>query len=63
MQPIALSIPEAAKFSGIGRTRLWELVSSGKVRAVKHGTRTLVLTDSLRAYVESLPAVEVRNAA
>ena len=32
-----LSYPEAQRFSGLGRTKLWELISAGDVKAAKVG--------------------------
>jgi excisionase family DNA binding protein len=58
MQPIALTIAEACSASRIGRTRLYEAIRAGELRARKHGKRTLVLNDDLRQWLESLPSVE-----
>lgn len=56
MEIIAHPIPDAAKISGQSRTRIYNLLSEGKLRAVKSGKRTLILAASLREYVASLPA-------
>lgn len=53
---IALTIPEAVKFSGIGRSTLYKLFNSGKLTPRKSGKRTLVIADELEAYVRNLPA-------
>jgi len=52
---LAYSISEACKVSGIGRSVLYTLLKSGALRARKHGTRTLILVDDLRQYLERLP--------
>ncbi len=47
---------------GVGRTRCYELIGSGAIRAVKAGSRTLVCVDSALAWAETLPVVGARGA-
>jgi excisionase family DNA binding protein len=53
-----LSIPEAAAEVG-SRTRVYELIGAGKLAAVKIGNRTRVTSESLSAFIASLPAAEI----
>lgn len=53
--PIAVTIQDACRMIGIGRSSLYELIASGTIEARKSGSRTVILVDSLRAYVASLP--------
>ena len=50
-----LTIHEACTYSGIGKTKLYEAINSGKLKARKAGKRTLILSDDLRDYLSSLP--------
>jgi excisionase family DNA binding protein len=50
-----LTIHQACEFSGIGKTKLYEAINSGKLKARKAGKRTLILSDDLRDYLSSLP--------
>ena len=59
-QPIAVTIPGAASMTGLGRSRIYELIGAGTLEARKAGRRTLVMTDSLRAYLSSLPPASIR---
>ncbi|PYE98935.1 excisionase family DNA binding protein [Rhizobium sp. PP-F2F-G38] len=52
---IAMTVNEAVSYSGIGRTKLYDLVKEGKLTPKKLGTRTLILTEELDAYVRALP--------
>lgn len=55
--PEHLTIAETVEFFRIGRTRLYELIGSGEIDAVKLGRRTLVRTASVRDFIGSLPAL------
>jgi excisionase family DNA binding protein len=56
--PLAYSIAEACRQSGIGRTAIYDMINSGKLTARKRGRRTLILADDLRRCLELLPAVK-----
>jgi excisionase family DNA binding protein len=53
--PISVDIPTACRMSGISRSFLYEVLAAGQVRSVRAGRRRLVLVDSLRAWLQSLP--------
>ena len=46
---ITYTIPDAQRISGIGRTKLFELIKGGKLRVNRVTGRTLIVGDSLRA--------------
>ncbi|MFT4893514.1 helix-turn-helix domain-containing protein [Erythrobacter sp. HI0028] len=50
--PIAMRVPEACRYLGIGRSTLYVLIGKGEIEFIKLGSSTLVLTESLRALVE-----------
>ena len=55
--PLAYGINGFARAVGIGRTKLYEEISAGRLRALKAGKRTIITVEDGRAYVASLPAV------
>ena len=58
---ISLTIADAVKISGIGRTSIYELIGAKKLDARKCGNRTLIVSDSLRNYIAKLPAADIRT--
>ncbi len=55
-----LSYAEAQEMAGIGRTKLWQLVSSGAVPAAKIGRSVRISKEGLEEYMESHAYVEAR---
>lgn len=51
-EPITVRIPVAVRLTGIGRSKLYELIKAGEVETVKIGTATLVKVASLHRLVE-----------
>lgn len=53
----ALSIPEVCERSGAGRTRIYEEIRAGRLIANKIGSRTIIWSDNLAAWMSGLPRV------
>jgi hypothetical protein len=53
--PISIDIPTACRMSGLSRSFLYEVLAAGHVISVRAGRRRLVLVDSLRSWLQSLP--------
>ena len=54
-----LTYAEAQEYAGIGRTKLWEFVSSGNVPAAKVGKAVRISRRGLHEYLESQSYAEV----
>ena len=58
---LVVNVAEAMRYAKVGRTKLYELIAAGKLDARKAGSRTLIMADSLRAYIENLPPADIRT--
>jgi excisionase family DNA binding protein len=52
-----LSVTEACSVAGIGRTKIYEAISTGKLKARKFGKRTIILRTDLQDFLTQLPVV------
>jgi excisionase family DNA binding protein len=52
--PIAMTVASAMSALGIGKTKLYELLASGDLEAIRVGRRRLILQASIEALVERL---------
>lgn len=50
-EPICVRINDAARMIGVGRTKLYELIASGEIEAIKLGKSTRITTASLHELV------------
>lgn len=55
IKPIAVTVPEAVRATGLSRSRLYEALKSGELTARKAGRRTLISFADLEAYLANLP--------
>ena len=54
---LSLSPEEASALTGIGLTSIRQAVASHALAARKHGRRTIILPDDLKAWLEALPKI------
>lgn len=53
MEALAVSINDAAKALGLGRTSIYAMIADGRLEAFKLGRRRLVTTESIRKLVSA----------
>ena len=58
-EPLAYRIPDASRITGLGATKLYELIGQGVLDARKAGSRTLLTAESLNRYIASLPKATI----
>jgi hypothetical protein len=61
VEPLAVRVDEVKQILGVSRSEAYRLLASGALRAVKQGHITLVLMDSIREHLASLPPATFRN--
>jgi excisionase family DNA binding protein len=52
---LAYSVEGAAAAARLGRTKIFEAIKAGKLRARKEGRRTVILKEDLAAFLRALP--------
>lgn len=57
MKKLLLTVEEAAKAIGIGRTKMFELISTGAIKSVRIGASRRVPSAAIAEYVERLSTV------
>ena len=55
--PLAHSIPEVCKLTGLGRTTIYAAIKSGHLVARRYRRRTVVLSEDLRRFLIDLPQI------
>ena len=56
--PIAMTVPDAVKASGLSRSALYLALKQGNLTARKAGRRTLIGRAELETYLASLPTFQ-----
>ncbi|MGW5336570.1 helix-turn-helix domain-containing protein [Streptomyces bauhiniae] len=54
VQKLNLTVLEAVEASGIGRSRLYQLIGEGELQSIKIGRRRYIPVASLQAYLDGL---------
>ena len=53
LEPLSVRISVAVQLTGIGRSKLYELIAAGQLETVKIGASTLVIVASLKQLIQS----------
>jgi excisionase family DNA binding protein len=61
-EPLAISIEDVTKASGLGRSKVYEEIRDGRLLARKVGKRTLILMADLKAWLEAFPPITPNQA-
>lgn len=58
-QPRTMTVQRAQEWSGLSRSAIYRAIAAKHLQAVKHGRQTLIVADSLRRYLDNLPAASI----
>jgi len=50
-KPLTVRIRDACRITGIGRSKLYELIESGDIEVIKIGRMTLISVSELEAFI------------
>jgi excisionase family DNA binding protein len=50
--PLTVRVREACRLTGIGRSKLYELIAAGEIEIVKVGAMTLIPVTSLEGFLD-----------
>ena len=59
-EPIACTITKTGKITGESRSQIYNLIGDGTYEAVKAGSRTLILYQSIKRRFASLPRANIK---
>lgn len=60
VEKLTVRVPEAARMLSISRAAIYRLLSRGEIEAIKSGQSTLIIVESVRAFV-ARSRVETRS--
>jgi len=61
MEALSLSVQEVKDTTGIGLTKLYQLINAGDLKARKLGKRTFVLKSDLEDFLNNLESYPSKN--
>jgi excisionase family DNA binding protein len=61
MTLLVYSIPEVCENSNSGRTTVYKAINDGHLVAHKRGSRTIIFSEDLKRWLNSLPEIEAKH--
>jgi excisionase family DNA binding protein len=59
MTVLSYTIPSFCTATGLGRSRVYELLATGDLKAIRCGGRTLIAADEAKRFIKSLLPAEL----
>ena len=61
LRPEVVPLARAPAIFGVSRSGLYRLAAAGSIKMIKVGSRTLVDAHSVRAFLATLPCIQLRQ--
>lgn len=58
---LSLSIEETMSATGFGRTKIYEAINLGSLKAKKYGKRTIILRQDLENFLDNLESYQAQS--
>jgi excisionase family DNA binding protein len=58
VEPLSVDIPGACRLTGLGRSKIYELLGNGEIRSLKVGRRRIITLAAIRNFLDRLQADE-----
>jgi excisionase family DNA binding protein len=56
IEPLSVDIPGACRMTGLGRSKIYELLGSGELQGLKIGRRRIITVQAIRDLLDRLQA-------
>jgi hypothetical protein len=60
LEPLTVTIPQTERLTGESRSQIYVRIDNGEYEAVKSGSRTLVIYESIKRRVAGLPRAQIK---
>jgi tyrosine-protein phosphatase YwqE len=60
LEPLTVTIPRTVQITGESRSKVYELMGNGTYEAVKSGSRTLIIFESIKRRMANLPRAKIK---
>ena len=62
LEPLTVTIEQTEQITGESRSQVYVRIGRGEYQAVKSGSRTLIIYDSIKRHVANLPSAKIKLA-
>jgi hypothetical protein len=60
LEPLTVTIPQTERLTGESRSQIYNRIGRGEYDAVKSGSRTLIVYESIKRHLAALPPAKIK---